>query len=124
MIIKISVLVLLAAAALAVPVHAVATNNPVNFDGTRARPEKDPVRAGSINDLRTPEQIANDEQFKANARVERTETTSAPKFNLTTSEPAPSANKRDRLIGGLTGALCGLLGGGMLAFGLSRINLA
>ena len=117
---------IIAAAALFAPAHALAgaqpaLNDPVNFDGARARPEKDPVRAGALTDNRTSEQIANEEQTKADARVDRTAPASTAELPV-----APAAHAdgipNDRLIGGLMGATFGLFGGGLLAYGLSRLT--
>lgn len=122
-------LCLIIAAALFAPVRAGATlarpepsvND--NFDGARVRPEKEPVRAGALTDSRTQEQIAIAEQAKADSRVNREASASEIKAGPAALEPAPAdTTKRDRLIGGVMGAVCGLLGGGLLAYGLSRLT--
>ena len=115
---------IIAAAALFAPAHAAAgaaLTDPANFDGARARPEKDPVRAGALTDNRTSEQIANDEQTKADSRANRREPAPTAEFAIAPATPV-NGIPNNRLLGGLMGATFGLLGGGLLAYGLSRLT--
>lgn len=128
---------LLAAAALSAPARAAA---PVveapNFDGARTRPEGDFVRAGSGDDRRTAEEIARDEQVKADARANLKAAAPGPDKEIEPPKPA-EWSKSDHLIMGVKGAMVGLLVGslwglaglgigaligGLIGYGLSRIT--
>lgn len=122
--------VILVAVALIVPVHAVASgaltqahtlsSDPASFDGARARPENDLVRTGSLQDKRSPEQIAKDEQVAADARAARAKTGIGNLANGDNNEIKPKPKKVDLMsiplaqtlfVGGLTGLLIGSLFG-------------
>ena len=112
----------LLAAALASPAAAtLVASDSVNFDGGRTRVGAEPVRAGTPADPRSARQIAQDEQFKADARVETAARPSAPVQEVSESRTS-GAPGRKRLLNGALGAMCGLLGGGLLAYGVSRLT--
>ena len=136
---------MVAAAALAAPAYAVAggalsqartvADDPVNFDGARAHPEGSLVPAGTPADTRTAGQIAKDEQAKADARAALTATTPGPDNEIATPKPNEWLKREHILSGvkislvglligslwGMTGLGVGLLVGGLLGYGLSRI---
>jgi hypothetical protein len=137
---------LIAAAALLAPAHAVAdgaltqartvSSDPSNFDGGRVRPEGDLVRAAAGTDKRTQEQIAKDEQLKADTRANLTAVTPAPDKEIEPPKPSEWL-KSDHIIMGVKGAMIGLLVGslwgltglgigilvgGLIGYGLSRIT--
>jgi hypothetical protein len=86
-----------------------------NFDGSRARPEADLVRAGSGTDHRTAEQIAKDEQVKADARASLKAV--APGPDKEAEPPKPNEwLKSDHIIMGVKGAMIGLLVGSLWGF--------
>lgn len=111
---------MLIAAAFAAPVRAAspAVNlEAPNFDGARARPEGDLVRAGSGTDRRTQEQIAKDEQVKADARAQASLKASAPGPDKEIEPPKPAEwSKSDHIIMGVKGAMVGLLVGSLWGF--------
>jgi hypothetical protein len=128
-------LALVAVAALALPVRAsgggaitqasAAASDPISFDGARARPEGDLVRPGSSTDRRTPEQIAKDEQVKADARARPSLTGSAPGPDKEIAPPKPSKwITQDLMVAGAAGALTGMLVGslwGMTGLGIGLL---
>jgi len=134
---KALVLPMMIAAALSVPARAAA---PVieapNFDGSRTRPEGDLVRPGSSTDRRSVEQIARDEQIKADARVNLTAAAPGPDREIEPPKPAEWSKSDHILMGvkgamvgllvgslwGLTGLGIGILVGGLIGYGLSRIT--
>jgi hypothetical protein len=127
--------VLAAAAAFAFPSRAVAggaiiqaraaASDPVSFDGARSRPEGDLVRPGSSTDLRTPEQIAKDEQVKADARAQVSLKGSTPGVDKEIAPPAPSKwITQNLMVAGAAGALTGMLIGslwGMTGLGIGLL---
>lgn len=125
---KAFMLLALAAAALA-PSRALAagavslTSEPVNFDGARARPESDAVRAGSPAEGRSPAQIARDEQAKADSRA----AAAAPPIGVDKELEPPKPNewlKPEHLLGGAKGLLIGALVGslwGMVGLGIGAL---
>lgn len=135
------VLPMLIAAAFAAPARAAAPGAGLeapNFDGARARPEGDLVRAGSSTDGRTADQIAKDEQVKADARAQATLKASTPGPDKEIEPPKPAEwSKSDHIIMGVKGAMIGLLVGslwgfaglgigvlvgGLIGYGLSRLT--
>lgn len=131
------VLPLLLAAALSAPARAAAPAlETPNFDGARTRPEGDFVRADAGTDRRTAEQIAKDEQVKADARANLKAAAPGPDKEI--EPPKPSEwSKSDHLIMGVKGAMVGLLVGslwglvglgigaligGLIGYALSRIT--
>jgi len=134
------------AAALAAPVRAAAagaltqartvSNDPTNFDGAHARPESNLVRAGSAADTRTAEQIAKDEQVKADARANLAATTPGPDKEIEPPKPKEWSKSEHLLMGvkgalvgllvgslwGMTGLGIGVLVGGLIGYGLSRLT--
>lgn len=121
---------LVAAAALTAPLHAVAggalnqarsaSGDAANFDGGRARPERDLVRAGSETDRRTAEQIAHDEQIKADARANSANLALGADREI--EPPKPDARlKSDRILSGVKGGTVGLLIGSL--WGLTGLAL-
>jgi len=130
---KVPALAVLAAAAFAFPVSAAAGGaitqartaavDPVSFDGARALPEGGLVTPGSSTDRRTPEEIAKDEQVKADARVALTATLPGPDKEI--APPAPSKwITQDLMVAGATGALTGMLIGslwGMTGLGVGLL---
>lgn len=138
---KALVLTLLAAAALLVPPQAAAVAPALeapNFDGARARPEGDFVRAGASTDGRTAAQIAKDEQAKADARARVAVATPTPGPDAEIAPPKPNEwLKSDHIISGVKGAMVGLLVGslwgltglgiglligGLIGYGLSKLT--
>ena len=117
---KALVLPMLIAAAFAAPAHAAAPaarREAPNCAGARARPEGDLVRAGSGTDSRTPEQIAKDEQAKADARVQATLKAPTPGADTEIEPPKPNEwLKSDHIISGVKGAMIGLLVGSLWGF--------
>lgn len=111
---------MLIAAAFAAPAHAAAPAAKLeapNFDGARARPEGDLVRAGSSTDGRTAAQIAKDEQAMADARARATLTAPAPGADKEIEPPKPNEwLKSDHIISGVKGAMVGLLVGSLWGF--------
>lgn len=108
---------MLAAAAAALPARAapaVPLETP-NFDGARARPEGDLVTAGAPADGRTAEQIAKDEQAKANARASLKATASGPDKEIEPPKPNEWL-KSDHILMGVKGAMVGLLVGSLWGF--------
>lgn len=142
---KASILPVMVVAALVAPVYAVAggalnqaravSGDPVNFDGARAHPEGSLVRADAKTDTRTAEQIAKDEQAKADARLNLTATTSGPDNEIAAPKPSEWLKREHILSGvkiglvglligslwGMTGLGIGILVGGLLGYTLSRI---
>lgn len=130
---------LIAAAALTCPAQAapaVPLETP-NFDGARSRPEGDFVTAGASGDRRTADQIARDEQVKADARRAGLKaTTPGPDTEIVPPEPAEWSKSEHILSGvkgamiglligslwGLTGLGIGVLVGGLIGYGISRIT--
>lgn len=109
---------------------------PASFDGAAAKPEGALVPAGASSDARTAEQIARDEQAKADARAAAVKSDrSGPDKEL--EEPkTPEWRKSDHILTGVKGAMIGLLVGslwgmtglgvgvlvgGLLGYGLSRL---
>ena len=110
--------------------------DPKTFDGAAVRPEGDLVTAGSGADKRTPEQVAKDEQVRADAREARASGKKGGIGNLTTGDDveAPKKVKTEwlsiplvqtafcgALIGLLIGSLfgpIGLIAGPLLGAGL------
>lgn len=137
---------LIAAAALTAPARALAggaitqartvASDPANFDGARARPEGELVRAGSAADPRTAEQIAKDEQVKADARASLAAATPGPDKEIEPPKPNEWLKSDHILMGvkgamvgllvgslwGLTGLGIGILVGGLIGYGLSRLT--
>lgn len=135
--------VVLAAAALAAPVRAQAagalgqaravTNEAASFDGAAVKPEGTLVPVGPSTDARTTEQIAKDEQAKADARLKAK--TPGPDAEIETPKP-PEWSKREHILSGvkiglvglligslwgMTGLGIGLLVGGLIGYTLSRV---
>jgi hypothetical protein len=114
------ILALIAAAALAAPARA------VNFDGSRARPEGEFVRAGPPTERRTAGQIAKDEQVKADDRLRAglAARTTDPAVELAAPKPREWREAASLSSGakGLAGLGVGLLVGGLIAYGLSRFT--
>ncbi len=136
------------AAALCAPARAAAagaliqaravSGDPTSFDGGRARPEADPVQPGSAADKRTAEQIAKDEQVKADARARANLAATTPGPDKEIAPPQPNEwLKADHIIMGVKGAMVGLLlgsfwglaglgigllVGGLIGYALSRIT--
>jgi hypothetical protein len=108
---------MIAAAVLALPAHAapVAPLEAPNFDGARVRPEGDLVRPASSTDGRTAEQIARDEQVKADARATVKTTTPGPDKEIEPPKPNEWL-KSDHIIMGVKGAMIGLLVGSLWGF--------
>ncbi|MBI4061089.1 MAG: hypothetical protein HY403_06630 [Elusimicrobia bacterium] len=103
------------------------SSDPANFDGARARAKADLVPAPSSRDRRTTEQVAQDEQAKADARAalaakapSRGIEPPRPDERLQSSETAadPSADT----LRGLAGLGIGILVGGLIGYGLSRVT--
>ncbi|MBI2384576.1 MAG: hypothetical protein HYV14_01050 [Elusimicrobia bacterium] len=117
---RVLVLPMLLAAAFAVPARAAgpaANLEAPNFDGARARPEGDLVRAGASTDGRTAEQIAKDEQVKADARARADLKTPTPGPDKEIEPPKPNEwLKSDHIISGVKGAMIGLLVGSLWGF--------
>ena len=67
--------------------------DPKNFDGTPPRPEGDLVTAGSGTDKRSAEQIAKDEQVRADARDAQSSTKKGGVGNLTTGDDVEGKKK-------------------------------
>ena len=142
---KASFLPMMVVAALAAPAYAVAggalnqartvSNDPVSFDGARARPEGTLVPAGTPADTRTAEQIAKDEQAKADARAALAATTTGPDNEIAAPKPNEWLKREHILSGvkislvglligslwGMTGLGIGILVGGLIGYSLSRI---
>lgn len=127
-------LLLAAAACLALPLtsHAAGAlgqartvaGDPASFDGAIAKPEGALVPAGASTDSRSAEQIAKDEQAKADARA------AASKASLTgpdkeLEEPKPAEwSKSEHILAGVKGAMVGLLVGslwGMTGLGIGLV---
>ncbi|MBI3289362.1 MAG: hypothetical protein HYZ74_07570 [Elusimicrobia bacterium] len=96
-----------------------AVDNPATFDGARDRGIAGPVKAGASTDTRSAEQIAADEQAKADARAaakaqsQPSLTTAADKAAVA-AKPNPwfaKAHIYNGLKGALVGALVGSFGG-------------
>lgn len=128
-------LIMLAAAASALPARAVAgpaitqartaASDPISFDGARTRPEGDLVRPGASTDRRTPDQVAKDEQVKADARARVSLSAQTPGADKEIAPPKP--NKwitQNLMVAGATGALTGMLIGslwGMTGLGIGLL---
>lgn len=112
------------------------SNDPASFDGAAVRPEGTPVPAGASTDGRTAEQIASDEQAKADARASSLKAaTQGPDKEI--EEPKPAEwSKSEHILSGVKGAMIGLLVGslwgmtglgvgvlvgGLLGYALSRV---
>ena len=103
-----------------------AVTNPAAFDGARSRPSTEPVRAAASGDKRTAEEIAADEQVKADARsrINPLAPSATPIAELSAAEPAEQSAPQDGngTLYGLAGLGAGALLGGLLALGLSRLT--
>lgn len=137
---------LLVSAALTAPLNAFAAgaitqartveNNPAGFDGAGARPQSEIVRAGYSADRRTQEQIAKDEQVKADSRANLAVRTPGADKEIVPPQPNEWLKSDHILMGvkgamvgllvgslwGLTGLGIGILVGGLIGYGLSRIT--
>jgi hypothetical protein len=114
------------------------SGDPANFDGARVRPEGELVRAGGSTDARSADQIARDEQVKADARMRANTPNLAAGPDKEIVPPKPSEwLKSDHIIMGVKGAMIGLLVGslwgfaglgigilvgGLIGYGLSRLT--
>lgn len=135
----------LAAAALAAPAHSFAagalgqakslSGDPAGFDGAAVKPEGALVPAGASTDRRTAEEIAKDEQAKADARGGLQARAPGPDSELEAPK-TPEWRKQDHIVAGvkialvglligslwgLTGLGIGILVGGLLGYTLSRV---
>lgn len=91
-----------------------------NFDGVRAHPESDAVRAGSGTDDRSPAQIARDEQAKSDARMSVTAKLPGPDAEITPPKPNEWL-KKDHILSGAAGAFLGLIVGSL--WGLTGLGI-
>ena len=99
-----------------------AANNPGAFDGSKARPESDPVKAGSTGDKRTGAQIAADEQILADKRAALT--VKLPGADKELDPPKPNEwTKKAHFISGIKGGILGLLLGSLFGFAGLGIGL-
>jgi len=99
-----------------------AAQNPGSFDGSKSRPESDPVKAGSTGDQRTPAQVAADEQILADKRAALTSRPIGADKEL--DPPKPNEwTKKEHFISGIKGGLLGLLLGSLFGFAGLGIGL-